>query len=339
METKFSQVVLFLTAGNYRRRMLALAILGIGALIALTGWFVYATGGTRFVYLHLMYVPIVLAAFLFRLPGGILAAVAAGLVVGPFMPLSVEEGIAQPTLGWLYRLFFFLLVGTVTGTASGLLRARIKKLTATNAKTLKAFASLVELRDEQTSGHCERVAHNACVVGEALGLARQELDTLYWAGILHDLGKVATPAEILLKPGRLTPAEYEEIKRHATVGAELITSISADFAVIATGLRSHHERWDGKGYPEGLQGTDIPIFGRILGVVDVFEALTSKRPYRDPLPPDEALAYLKSESGTHFDPAIVETFETLYREGKIYWVEAKLQPAEYEVPLQLVGVA
>src|SRR5690606_13984378 len=129
-------------------------------------------------------------------------------------------------------------------------------------------------------GHCERVAQNAVSVGRVLGLPTNDLKALYWAGLLHDLGKIGVPEDILRKPGRLTGDEYTVMKRHARLGYEILMTVSSAFEELAEGVYTHHERFDGAGYPRGLKGEDIPIFGRILAVVDVFEAVTSERPYR-----------------------------------------------------------
>lgn len=322
-------------------RLYTALVLLVGLLLGV-GWIVYTSGGTKYVYPHLMYIPVVLAALWFNVWGGIAVALLAGLVVGPYMPLNVATGDPQALASWLLRMSFFALIGALVGQMSSLLNLRLDRLhgaldslSVTYAQTLKSFASLVALRDEQTGGHCERVAHNACVVGEALKLSKTELDALHWTGILHDLGKVATPAHILLKPGKLTPEEYAEIQKHAVVGAELLASVSNDFAAIAVGVRSHHERWDGTGYPDGLKGEAIPLAGRIMAVVDVFEALTSKRPYREPLPPDEALALIKQDAGMHFDPALVAVFEAAYKKGRIYVSGRDAHMTEFDAPTRL----
>ena len=320
-------------SGHVKSRLTVAA--GVVVAVVFAAWLTYATGGTQYVYLHLMYLPIVVAGMVFGLAGGVLTGVVGGLLVGPVMPISVEAGTMQPWEGWLYRLGFFALIGGVAGATATAVNQKVAKVAGTYARTLRAFSSLVALRDEQTGGHCERVAHNACAVGELLGVRGSELQALYWAGILHDLGKVATPAEILLKPGRLTEGEYREVQKHAAAGAELLLSISNDFAPIAAGVRSHHERWDGCGYPDGLKAQAIPLFGRILAVVDVFEALTSKRPYRGPMPAEEALAHVQRELGQHFDPEVVAAFEQLYFEGRVCVAEHDRHsvPARYEAPV------
>src|SRR5690606_784493 len=259
------------------------------------------------------------------LPGGILAGIAAGLAVGPWMPLDVASGTPQTTVGWVYRTFFFALVGGLTGGLRTLLRSRLdavdslaRSLHHVHAHTLEAFARSVALRDEGTGGHCERVALNAYTMGEALGLDPHELRDLYWAGLLHDLGKVAIPETILLKPGPLTADEFAIVKQHAAVGAELLASVAPEYRRIALGVRHHHERWDGHGYPDGLAGLAIPLYARILAIVDVFEALTSDRPYRPAWEVSRAIAHMKEEAGRHFDPDLLPVFETLFRQGKIY---------------------
>lgn len=295
-----------------------LGLIGVGSAI------VYAAGGTKSVYPHLFYVPVVLAGYFFAVPGALIAGVASGLAAGPFMPLDRSLGTEQNTLSWIYRLVFLTGVGVLTAT---LVTARHRledelaqtagELYVAYGKCLTTFASLVSMRDEPTAHHCERVAANATAIGRAIGLDEQELRELHWEGILHDLGKVATPAEILLKPGSLTDAEYAEIKKHAKVGAEILESISPRFRLLADGVRSHHEQWDGNGYPDGLSGDAIPLNGRILAIVDVFEALTSQRPYRDAMRPFEAIAIIEEEAGKHFDPKLVNVFLSLHEKGKI----------------------
>lgn len=155
-----------------------------------------------------------------------------------------------------------------------------------------------------------------------------------WGGLLHDLGKVAIPEDILVKPTKLTHDEYEKVKSHADVGASMIESISKDLALIAEGIKHHHEHWDGSGYPDGLKGEDIPIFGRIICILDVFEALTSVRPYRNPMSGDEALKYIEQASGKLFDPSIVSVFVDLYTNGKLYIGDTKPDiPVDLEIPV------
>lgn len=310
------------------------ALLALAVLLAAAAQLTYSTGGTRYAYLHAMYVPVALAGCLFRAPGGLLTGLLAGLLVGPLMPLDVATQAPQATGAWLYRMGFFMLLGGLIGQLSHLVNLRLDQLQAAMdnlahayARTLKGFTTLVAYRDEDTAGHCDRVAQNARVIGQQMRLPDDDLDNLYWAGILHDLGKVATPTEILLKRGPLTADEFREVQKHVVVGAQLLTDVAGEFQPIAAGVRSHHERWDGSGYPDGLAGEEIPLFGRILAVVDVFEALTSKRPYRGPLEAEQALSYIRDESGLHFDPRLVDLLMRSYREGLI-GVNAGGEPAD-----------
>ena len=133
--------------------------------------------------------------------------------------------------------------------------------------------------------------------------------------MLHDLGKIAVPEFVLQKQGRLSEEEFSEIRRHPSYGADLLASVSTEFRPIADVVRAHHERWDGQGYPLGLHTDEIPLMARIIAIVDVFEALTSERPYREPMGPEHALEYIRNGAGTQFDPRIVPLFESLYERG------------------------
>lgn len=301
-----------------------LAALGTTLLLAGCVALVYLTGGTKGAFPHALYVPIAIAAYFFGFGGSLVSAFLAGLAVGPAMPLDVGSGEMQATVNWLYRLGFYLLAGTVFGTTAALLHRRgerleeaLRTVRVTQSSTLKAFSSVVETHDDATGEHCERVALNARTVGEALGLPRTELNQLYWAGILHDVGKVAVPTRILHKPGALDEEEYELVKRHPSFGANLLRSISESFEPVAVGVESHHERWNGNGYPNGLQGEQIPLFGRILAVVDSFEAMTADRPYRAALPSDAAMEELLGDAGRGYDRRLTELYERLFRQGRI----------------------
>lgn len=291
----------------------------------------YVSGGTRYAYLHGMYLPIGVAGLIFGPVGGVVAGMVAGLSIGPWMPLDVAAGIAQPLSGWLYRTGFFVLNGVVLGAAAALLRLRLEHvermrtaLGQVYARNLRLFAGLVAERDLDTAGHCERVAQNAVAVGRVLRIPEHQLRQLYWAGLLHDLGKIGVPEAILRKPGRLTSDEYALMKRHASLGSDFLMSVSDAFADIAEGVHAHHERWDGEGYPRRLAGEEIPLFGRVLAVVDVFEAVTSERVYRGPMALEEALELVRSGSGTQFDPAVVQAFLDAFEAGAITRQEAPL---------------
>lgn len=295
-----------------------------GVLLAAVYVLVWWTGGTRGPYLHAAYLPILLMAVMGGVRAAVATALAATALLGPAMPLDVALDLDQTAAAWLYRGAFFVSIGGFVGVAASALRSRSRHnlqlredLAGTYSRNLRVFADLVEQRDEQTYGHCDRVGRNAVEIGRRMGLGRRALGQLYWAGLLHDLGKIGVPEAILRKPSALTPEEFAEVKKHCQLGHTILMNVSDDFATIAEGVLSHHERWDGTGYPHGLAAEEIPVFGRIVAAADVFEALTSHRPYRDPLRDDEALAVLREGRGAHFDPNVVDAFLAAYDEGCI----------------------
>lgn len=287
---------------------------------------VYITGGTKYGYVQVMHLPIIIGGALYGKIGGMIVGIIAGFCVGPFMPLDSHAGLAQPMDGWLLRAVFFGMGGFIMGYLFDSLHAHVARtnrladvVTLAYKNSLKTFAYAVEIRDQETAEHCERVAHNAFMVGHALRLSRLELDALYFGALLHDVGKIGVPDSILLKKGKLTTEEYALVTGHPTKGADLVLGISPRMVQIADAVESHHERWDGKGYPRGLAGKEIPLLGRIIKVVDEFEAMTSTRPYRQALPPGNVLGMMKmgAECVGHFDPDILLTFEDLYNNGRI----------------------
>ena len=172
----------------------------------------------------------------------------------------------------------------------------------------------IEARDPYTGGHCERLGRYAVALGKALGLDAGTLKSLWLAGYLHDLGKIAVPDTILLKPGPLDAREYEQIKLHPGAGADLVSGLRSLQPVIPF-IRYHHERLDGSGYPDGLRGDAIPLGARIMAVVDVYDALHTARPYKRPLSHQESLDILRRETEAGFwDPRVVATFVDVLRE-------------------------
>ncbi len=169
----------------------------------------------------------------------------------------------------------------------------------------EALARAIEAKDDNTENHLQRVQAYCLGVAEAMALPDAEIRALRDAAVLHDIGKIAVPERILAKPGRLTPEEMEAMRVHPIVGAEILGAVPFPYPLTPI-VRHHHERWDGSGYPDGLAGDAIPIGARILSVVDCYDALTSERPYREALPREEALAYLRKESGRMFDPRVVD---------------------------------
>jgi putative nucleotidyltransferase with HDIG domain len=182
--------------------------------------------------------------------------------------------------------------------------------------TVETLAMAVDAKDQVTHGHIRRVQLLSTRLARAVGADSRELQALEAAALLHDLGKLAIPEHILNKPGRLTPGEYEEMKKHSDIGASILSAVDFPFPVVPI-VRHHHENWDGSGYPDGLSGLAIPLGARILSVVDCYDALTSDRPYRRRMSNDEALDIIRSRSGRMYDPAIVSAFLELEAAGKM----------------------
>lgn len=228
---------------------------------------------------------------------------------------------------------------TTSGTLSSRDRNEFDRLVVMQetmyGRLLATLASVISMRDEGTGGHCERVAHNATLLAQQMrhqseqakpgGETRREFDeidvnsnSVYWAGILHDLGKIAISEEILNKPGKLDMLEWELIKQHADIGADCVAGISPDFDRIAEGIRYHHEKWDGSGYPEGLSGLKIPVSARCVAIADVFEAMTTRRSYHKSMTEREGIQHISDLADTHLWGHGVEMFVQLWEERQIY---------------------
>jgi len=178
-----------------------------------------------------------------------------------------------------------------------------------------AMAQAVEEKDPTTDGHCSRLGRLAILIGERLGLTGEELISLSYGAFLHDVGKVRVPDVVLNKTTKLTDREREEMQKHPDYGADMLSE--RDYLGGAADIvRAHHERWDGKGYPRGLRGTDIPIGARVVAVVDTYDAIVSARPYKKALAKDEALRELERNAGTQFDPGVVRAFLEVVRNSE-----------------------
>ncbi|SIO16153.1 HD-GYP domain-containing protein [Halodesulfovibrio marinisediminis] len=175
--------------------------------------------------------------------------------------------------------------------------------------TVNRLAQAVEYKDEATGDHVLRICFFSAVLAHALGLSNEKVLRIYNSAAMHDVGKISIPDSILLKPGPLTAEEFEIIKTHTTVGAKILSNSKS--SLLETGqviALNHHERWDGTGYPNGLKGSRTPIEGRIVGLVDVYDALRSERPYKKPYSLEKTTTIIQQSSGKHFDPRIVKAF-------------------------------
>jgi putative nucleotidyltransferase with HDIG domain len=181
--------------------------------------------------------------------------------------------------------------------------------------TVKSLSQAVEAKDPYTNGHSIRVGEYACKLAGRLGLSQKRVEDLKIAAILHDIGKIGVEESILNKPGRLTEEEYDKIKQHPEIGVKIIKDI--DFLKdVSKIILSHHERYDGTGYPEGRKIGDIVLESQILSLADVFDALTSERPYRSAMTVDEAIEIIENGKGSHFDYKLADTFIKMIKEDK-----------------------
>jgi putative nucleotidyltransferase with HDIG domain len=192
-------------------------------------------------------------------------------------------------------------------------KKHVEDMNSLHLRTIETLALAIEAKDHNTHDHLQRVQLYALEIGKDLALTHLELEALRVASVLHDIGKLAVPEYIISKPGKLTPEEFEKMKTHPVVGAEILERVEFPWPVVPI-VRAHHEKWDGNGYPYGLKGKEIPIGARILSAVDCLDALASDRQYRLAMPLDEAMAKIASESGTSFDPTVVDALKRRYRE-------------------------
>ena len=186
-----------------------------------------------------------------------------------------------------------------------------------NREVIRSLAKAVEAKDSYTKGHSDQVAYYSVKLGRSLGLTSEELDELHWSGIVHDVGKIGIPDDILNKPGKLTDEEFEIMKRHPVIGREILSQIESLKDIMPI-IYHHHERIDGRGYPEHIKGDSIPFLSKVISVVDAYDAMTSDRAYRRAMDPKKAVSILESGSGTQWEPDLVDTWiHILEREKKI----------------------
>ena len=215
--------------------------------------------------------------------------------------------LVLPLVYWMYRSYRIYLDRLEAE------KKHTEEIADLHLRTIEALSLAIEAKDHSTHDHLRRVQTYAVQLGKDLGLTDAELNALRAASMLHDIGKLAVPEQILSKPGRLTPEEFDRMKIHPIVGAEILDRVQFPYPVVPI-VRSHHEKWDGTGYPYGLKREAIPIGARILSVVDCFDALTSERPYRRAMSADEAMKHLVSEIDASFDPRVVAAIEKRYVE-------------------------
>lgn len=292
-------------------------------------YLVYIHGGTKTVYPSLMFIPIVFMSSFQDKTLGTLFALFCGILLGPFMPLSTNEMIMQETSNWVTRIIIYAFVAFVVGHFSdkhknimNRILEKDKEIVESRLATIYSLVKLAEMRDDDTGAHIVRVSKFCRLIAEKMRtddkykefLSDKNIDDLAKAAPLHDIGKVGIPDSILSKPGKLTNVEFDTMKKHTTIGASTLNEVRKKFPdnnFIILGAKialTHHEKWDGTGYPNGLVGEEIPLSGRIMAVADVYDALRSKRAYKLPYSHLETVEIIKNDSGKHFDPEIVEIF-------------------------------
>ncbi len=203
-----------------------------------------------------------------------------------------------------------LVLSLASQAAVAVSNARLtKELKEAHYDTIFRLAVAAEYRDEDTAAHIHRVSEYSRVLARAIGLESEQQELVYYASPMHDVGKLGVPDAVLLKPGRLDPEERKVMEQHPLIGARILSGSHSRVLQAAEQIAlSHQEKWDGSGYPNHLKGEDIPLFGRIVAVADVFDALTTKRPYKEPMGIADAMGILQKDAGSHFDPAFPQAF-------------------------------
>jgi HD-GYP domain-containing protein (c-di-GMP phosphodiesterase class II) len=291
----------------WRRRPAAL--LAVAASLLATTAAVVAVGGPPTPVTHLFYVAVVITAVLWG-PGRAVAVGALSGVLAEPGARAVLGNLDQLDGGWYVRAAVLMLVGWVCGSLTQSLMRRVDDLETLNRETIYAFVRAIDARDPYTARHSEKVAAYAVQLARALGLPAATCERIHLAGLLHDVGKVGLERSVLHKPSRLSDDEWAQVRAHPALSAHIIGGVTR-FAAFLPGVRQHHERIDGRGYPDGLAGDAISVDARILAIADAYDAMTSDRSYRAALSHAEAIARLREGAGTQFDAAFVQVFATL----------------------------
>lgn len=286
---------------SFRRNRTCGALIGL-SVAAASGW-MYVTAPVQPVVFHLFYLFILAGAFCYGAPGGAAVGVIAALL-GRLVP-SVDAAPAGWD-AWLGALSY-VIVGAATGALVDSLHRRQSELHRLTDDAIHAFVRALHAIDGPTARHSEKVATYAETIARHMKLPPDQIDRVRWAALLHDVGKLTVPPEILNKEGPLNDDEWAVIRRHPVESVRIVHDIAQLRGLLAA-VRHHHERMDGRGYPDGIDGVHLPLEARIIAVADAFDAMTSDRPYRPALSVHEAWAELRRHAGSQFDPAVVAAF-------------------------------
>ncbi len=233
-------------------------------------------------------------------------------VVKPFnldeVALSADRALEKRKLELENRAYQQYLEEMVAARTAELKEA-IGKIKLASLDTIYRLARAAEYKDEGTGAHIKRMSQYSASIAHRMGLSDSDVENILYAAPMHDVGKIGIPDHILLKPGKLDAEEWKIMKQHTAIGAEILRGADAEFIRLAEVIAlTHHEKWDGSGYPQGLRGTGIPLVGRIVAIADVFDALTSARPYKEAISVKKSLEIIKQSRGSHLDPDVVDAF-------------------------------
>ncbi|MFZ5967504.1 MAG: HD-GYP domain-containing protein [Bacillota bacterium] len=315
---------------------------------------VYFTGGTTQPYPHFFYFVILFASMFGSWFTSLFTAILSSFFMSYWMmPLSVAEQTTQSHFGWTFRSFMFIVVAVFVKITTDSIRKNqdmlIKKTHQLNLfqhSAFNAMLNLAETKDPDTTGkHLERLAHYAEILLNQLDISQEMKQDIIQSIAFHDIGKVAIPDYILQKPGKLTFEEFEIMKKHTIIGGNILQSIEESIIDEEQDLRQmlqtareltfyHHERPDGTGYPFGLKNHEIPLAAKITALCDVYDALSTKRPYKEPFPHDMCVQIIKEGRGTQFDEEVVDCFLAVEQEFK--FIAEKLKD-EANIGLSRVG--
>lgn len=243
----------------------------------------------------------------------IIMAGAFGIIHKPFIPIIVVKRIEQV----LELEYLHSHLKTEVSRQTRLAESRLESSRRLFDEMVLALAKTVDAKDAYTNGHSQRVADYAELIAGRLGWPAEEQKKIYQMGLLHDIGKIGVPEAIINKPDKLTDEEYATIKQHTVIGAEILQLVE-EFPELTIGARYHHERYDGRGYPEGLEGEDIPVYARVIAVADSYDAMSSKRSYRDVLPQDVVRGEIVKGRGSQFDPDVADVMLQIIDEDVEY---------------------
>lgn len=238
----------------------------------------------------------------------------------PVIFVTANNDIESESLGFEHQAVDYITKPVVPEILSARVKTHLSlvkadQLKSTRLEIIRHLGRAAEYKDEETGKHVIRMSHYSHILGNALGLAEIECEELLNAAPMHDVGKIGIPDHILLKPGKLNDEEMKVMRTHTILGAEIIGEDDSELLRLAASIAlTHHEKWDGSGYPNSLAGEDIPLEGRIVAIADVFDALTTKRPYKEAWPVEKAVSFIQDQSGKHFDPMIVSLFEDKLQE-------------------------